>query len=267
MRRKTIIIGLDGVRPDALAAASTPHIDALIAGGAYTPTAQTCAITVSGPAWTSLLTGVEPEKHGVVDNSFDGARYDRYPTVFDRVRAHIPHARTASVVNWGPINDSIIREADTLISVKPDELVADAVVELLHDDDPDLVFVQLDQPDAAGHSHTYSPESPGYLRQLSETDGHVGRIVGAVRNRPTYADEDWLVIVTTDHGGSERGHGKDIPEHRTVFVLLEGPSVQAGSLDGGVNIADVGVTALVHLGVPVEPSWEMDGRVVALTAS
>ncbi|MBM3216765.1 metalloenzyme superfamily, partial [Candidatus Poribacteria bacterium] len=123
------------------------------------------------------------------------------------------------------------------------------------------------QPDAAGHSHTYSPESPGYLRQLSETDGHVGRIVGAVRNRPTYADEDWLVIVTTDHGGSERGHGKDIPEHRTVFVLLEGPSVQAGSLDGGVNIADVGVTALVHLGVPVEPSWEMDGRVVALTAS
>ena len=28
----------------------------------------------------------------------------------------------------------------------------------------------------------------------------------AMQARPSYADEDWLVIVVTDHGGSGTGH-------------------------------------------------------------
>jgi predicted AlkP superfamily pyrophosphatase or phosphodiesterase len=261
MRKKCLIIGLDGVRPDALAVAETPNVDALIASGTYTDSAQTCAITVSGPAWASLLTAVDPAKHGVVSNTFQGARYDLYPTLFDRLRNAIPSARTASVVNWAPINTHIVRKADTLVAVQPDERVAEEVVRILEADDPDLLFVQLDEPDAAGHSHVYSPESVGYLRQLAKTDAHIGSIVSAMRRRAS-DDEDWLVIVTTDHGGSEKGHGKDIPEHRTIFVLLVDSKTRRNALDGGVTIMDVGATALAHLGVTLDPAWNLDGRVV-----
>lgn len=31
-------------------------------------------------------------------------------------------------------------------------------------------------------------------------------------------NEEWLVIVTADHGGSGRGHGKQIYEHRTIWM-------------------------------------------------
>ncbi len=81
---KVLMIGIDGCRPDALLAADTPCLDRLIDDGALSVQAQTCAVTSSGPSWSSLLTGTWPEKHGVQDNSFEGAQFDRYPHVFVR---------------------------------------------------------------------------------------------------------------------------------------------------------------------------------------
>ena len=101
--RKVLIIGVDGCRPDALKTAQTPVIDRLIKAGAYSPKAQTGDRTSSGPGWSSMLTGVWRSKHGVRDNSFKGARYDRYPHFFKRVKQAIPKAFTASIVHWAPI--------------------------------------------------------------------------------------------------------------------------------------------------------------------
>ena len=56
--KKVLLIGLDGVRVDILAAANTPNIDALIANGTFSDDAQTRPRTVSGPGWSSMLTGV-----------------------------------------------------------------------------------------------------------------------------------------------------------------------------------------------------------------
>jgi hypothetical protein len=94
---------------------------------------------------------------------------------------------------------------------------------------------------------------------------HVGRLVAAVRNRPTYDREDWLILVSTDHGHrDEGGHGGDSPEERTVFFLASGPSVTKGTLPDDVNIVDVAVTALAHLGITIDPAWHLDGRVSGL---
>ncbi|MFQ6047327.1 MAG: alkaline phosphatase family protein, partial [Gemmatimonadales bacterium] len=66
--KKVLLIGLDGVRVDILAQAATPNIDALIANGTFSEWARTGTPTVSGPGWSSMLTGVWPEKHGVHSN-------------------------------------------------------------------------------------------------------------------------------------------------------------------------------------------------------
>ena len=68
--KKVLIVGIDGCRPDALRAARTPAMDALWQEGAYSFSAQTDERTVSGPCWTSILTGVWPEKHGVLSNDY-----------------------------------------------------------------------------------------------------------------------------------------------------------------------------------------------------
>src|SRR5512139_508565 len=89
-RRKVLIISLDGCRPDALQAASTPNVDSLIADGAYSYLAQTGPVPISGPSYSSMFTGVWNDKHGVYDNEFTGARFDLYPIFFCRLRAWRP---------------------------------------------------------------------------------------------------------------------------------------------------------------------------------
>ena len=84
-----LIIGIDGCRPDALAAAETPHLDALIKNGTYfegtdivSPDRKNPANTVSGPGWSNLLCGIWPDKHGVLDNKFTEPKYDQFPHFF-----------------------------------------------------------------------------------------------------------------------------------------------------------------------------------------
>src|SRR5690606_16950556 len=55
---KVIVVGIDGVRPDALRDAPTPVMNTLIASGAFSERARTGVPTLSGPSWASMLTGV-----------------------------------------------------------------------------------------------------------------------------------------------------------------------------------------------------------------
>jgi endonuclease/exonuclease/phosphatase family metal-dependent hydrolase len=90
-------------------------------------------------------------------------------------------------------------------------------------------------------------------------------MLAAIRARPSYAEENWLVLVCTDHGRTETGgHGGDSPEESTVFYLASGPSTPVGRPVENPATVDLAATALTHLGVEIDPSWGMDGRVVGL---
>jgi thiamine biosynthesis lipoprotein len=269
--RKALLIGIDGLRPDALPAARTPNLDRLRSAGCFTDQATTSAVTVSGPAWSSLLTGVWPDKHGVHDNTFEGADYGRFPHFFARLKAQRPDAFTVSAIDWIPIDRFIV--GDTGADVRfvcdyeddGDEKVVGAVVDALAAHDPDIVFVYLADLDVAGHEHGYHPAAPGYITELEEIDGQVGRVVEAVRRRPAFASEDWLILVFSDHGGTIDGaHGRDEPLHRNVPLIVSGRGAARGRLHTTANVVDVPATALAHLDVRIDPAWGFDGRPVGL---
>lgn len=274
---KVLLIGIDGVRPDVLAEVSTPNLDALIEEGAFSDEAQTGRPTVSGPGWSSMLIGVWPDKHGVHSNDFSGNQYDRYPDFLTRIESVRPELRTFVVADWPPLvsEDS----GGPLFGDAPDrreapdgyELgwdVADsistsmAVSELLAED-PDALFVYLGNPDETSHHH----RSIGgeYRDAIAEADRRVGELLAAVRARPSYTTEDWLILVSTDHGRTEAGgHGGDSVEEATIFYIASGPSAARGAIEEAPAIVDVAVTALTHLGIPVNPEWQLDGRSVGL---
>lgn len=72
-----VLISIDTLRVDHVGAfapdspAATPHIDALAADGVLYSQAWS-PISVTGPAFTSLMTGQEPGTHGVLMNVFRG---------------------------------------------------------------------------------------------------------------------------------------------------------------------------------------------------
>lgn len=76
---KVLVVGVDGLRPDAMAAARTPNIDALIAGGCYSDNAQVEDLTFSGPNWASILHGVHRDQHNVTTNDYLGNTLANHP--------------------------------------------------------------------------------------------------------------------------------------------------------------------------------------------
>ena len=188
--KHALVIGVDGVRADALREAFTPNIDSLIAEGTVsydafaggdvgTPTEQR---TLSGPGWSSILTGVWIDKHGVAFNDFDGSRFDEYPHFFRRIREQKADAYLSSFVTWGPINEHILAPGDAdeefspeaASSAEGDVMVTDAVVGHLAVQTPDVVFVQLDDPDAQGHRQAFSPMAPEYVQAIETVDAQFG---------------------------------------------------------------------------------------------
>lgn len=69
-----------------------------------------------------------------------------------------------------------------------------------------------------GHYHGFSPESQPYREAFFEMDAYAARILKAVKNRSTYGQEDWLILISTDHGGLRLTHGGQSVYERTVWV-------------------------------------------------
>ena len=224
---KVLVIGIDGCRPDAMAVASTPNIDALVSNATYSMDALNDRITVSGPGWSSMLTGTWPAKHGVTNNAFTGSDYATYPHFMQRVEDHDPTLHTVSISQWHPINDQIaVSAADTVINVADNTIaVRDAAVSYLTLFDPDVMFVHFDDVDHAGHGSGFSPTNPVYTTSIETVDAGIGGIVTAITSRPTYATENWAIIVSTDHGGLGTSHGGNSPEEEIIFLIVSGDSI------------------------------------------
>lgn len=520
--RRVLIIGVDGTRPDALAKAKTPHLDRLIENGAFTDSAQILGSryqendTISGPGWSSILTGVWADKHGVYDNSFRGRKYEIFPHFFKHLKRSRPEAETISLASWEPISEYIVSDADInhfeplpraegqtldlqvsgdkisidtrdgqwhhLIAVrkngqirmyldgkliagpvpfsdqfnlegdfyylgrdtrsgntcfqgqmddvqvwkralidseieplskahgqrsgsiihnemlleyafegdgvnafaetaghtegpfslnavdatmppqfaavhngsgstisqvlnlpekagkghglrtrldkslrslpqgdftigarfrttdkgrnilmgnyspglgvlnlelhtgnrvrlylqppnpktpsqlklenKRDQDMAERAGQYLQKQNPTAMFVYFHQVDATGHGIGFSPNVPQYVQAIENVDTHIGTVLKSLYNRPTYDQEDWLIIVCTDHGGIRKTHGSghDIPEIRQVFLIFNSQSITVGRITEQAYIVDVAASALAHLIGPVDPRWELDGR-------
>ncbi|MFT5142674.1 MAG: putative AlkP superfamily pyrophosphatase or phosphodiesterase [Rhodothermales bacterium] len=274
---KVLLIGLDGVRVDRLMAVNTPSIDALAANGTFSTVAQTRMPTVSGPGWSSMVTGVWSDKHGVLGNNFSANDYARYPDFLARLEMHDPSRETIAFLDWPPLGTAaeggpmISDLVDVKLNVNGDSLgyaLGDAQVcelseSFLRDSSVDAAFVYLGNIDVAGHdTGSFSPE---YTRAIEWADACVGRLVAALEARAEAHLEDWLILMSTDHGRTpEGGHGGDSPEELSIFYLASGASASKGTPGEPPAIVDIAVTALTHLGVPVQAGWGLDGRVVGL---
>lgn len=224
--KKVLIIGIDGCRPDALQVANTPNLDELIANGIFSPDALNDDITISGPGWSAILCGVWSDKHLVTGNNFSGNNYEQYPHIFKYIEDFDPDLHTVSICHWGPINDFIVLDhADFKLTESSDLLVATQAVAYLAVNDPDILFLHFDDADHAGHSQGFSPEVPAYIQAIESIDTHIGTVMESIRNRPSFLMEDWLVLVTTDHGGLGFSHGGTSIEEERVFFIASSPGI------------------------------------------
>ena len=262
---KVLVIGLDGVNLDRVKAADAPHLKRLMAEGLTAESklyAPPMAATSSGPGWSTIATGVWPDKHGVKDNSFTGKQFGTYPDFLTRVENADPALNTYAAADWEPITSTdqngpiFSTKVDKRLSLKgdangyrnEDPKIASAAAAELKNGNPDAAFVYLGEIDATGHNA--GAASQAYLDTIARVDALVGQVLTGVTSRPTYSQENWKILVTTDHGHTDGGgHGGSSIKERGTFVIAKGTGIAPGSVRHDVRLVDVAATALKQLGL------------------
>jgi hypothetical protein len=282
--KRAIVFGIDGCRSDALKLAvkngTAPNIAGLIAHGATTwnayaggvPGTPTQQNTNSGPGWASVLTGVWTDKHGVTSNSFAGRNFGAYPHFFKRLHTSQPDTALSSLVSWPEINTFIVEDSGgsticnchTYTTGSYDQRDAELTaktVEIISTSHPDVLFCYLGNVDITGHSLGFSPDVPAYMSSIATADSRIGQVLAAVRARPSFSQEDWLYVVTTDHGGTGTGHGGQSDAERIIPFIASGGQVPQGEITREL-LGQVAVPATVYrhlgLGIPAAWGWESD---------
>lgn len=278
---KALVLFFDGFLPDSLVPEVMPTLSRLKSEGAWSLRARCEDTTISGSGWSTFLTGVHRDKHGVPDNEFAAPRYQAFPHFFTRLREARPGTVCASAQSWRPIQDLLIAPAapdfgyyaeydladdDYFDAFSVDALCADAAVDFLALDPVDVVVVMFGESDGVAHSEKnahYDGSDPLYRRKLAELDAHVGRLLAAVEARPGRASERWLIAVHSDHAGARgEGHGLNKPAHREAPFILHGPGIARGEIWPPPKSPDLVASILHHFGVAPKIEWGLDGRAV-----
>ncbi|MDZ7645601.1 MAG: alkaline phosphatase family protein [Woeseiaceae bacterium] len=291
---KAVFIIVDGIPADVVERVATPELDALSAQGGYARAYVGGAVgtvsespTVSATGYNSLLTGTWANKHGVRDNAIENPDY-RYWDIFRIAKAHDPALRTAIFSTWLDnrtklVGDGLAAAGGRKIDYHFDGLEHDTE-RFPHDDEsdyirridaavageaaryiraigPDLSWVYLQYTDDIGHEFGDGPEMTAAVRQMDE---HVGKIRAAIGAREQRFDEDWLVMVTTDHGrdaATGKDHGGQSARERTTWIVASSPRLNArfGNRPGIVDILP-SVAMHLDLEIPVAVRSKLDGR-------
>jgi hypothetical protein len=273
--RKVLTIAIDGLRPDALLAANAPNVDALLDGsffgtagpsGIFASYAQSEHLTFSGPGWGAYMTGLHVDRHGADTNGFENV-VPGTTDWFTPLEAFDPSLDTHRVITWVIAHTSIPSDADTAdvyeYSSNGDQLMTNRVVNLMQNPMTDVVMTFFSDVDTAGHTCGFSPSAACYLAEIANTDAQIGQIMTAMAARPNFANEDWLVILTSDHGGLPDGnHSGGLPLQRTIPFIVAGPLATTVLPQAHPRQPDVAATVLTYFGAPVPSNF--DGHAVGL---
>ncbi len=267
--RHVLAIMIDGWVPASIAAATTPELDLLMASAAVSLEARVEDTTISGSGQASFLTGVHRDKHWIDDNTFSGENTWAYPSFLARLETARPEAGTALYHTWEPLRDVFSADADTVefhaYSDDGDAQMVAAAVEDLAIEDIHAAAIMISDLDTAGHTWGFSETVAEYLLELESIDAQIGQIMDAVNQRANRDQEEWLVLLSTDHSGSGTSHGQNIPEHRLVPLIVSGDGAVTGEIRHAPDAVDIASTALTHLGVALD--GDLDGRAVGLSAT
>lgn len=289
---KAVFIIVDGIPADVIEMVNPPTLAEIKKVGGFTRSyvggikdSYNQTPTISAPGYMCLISGTWGNKHNVWDNDVAAPNYN-YWNIFRIVEETKPALRTAIFSTWQDNRTKLIGEGleqagslkldykfdglelDTLkyphdnnsdYILKIDEAVSEEAARYLTTDGPDVSWVYLQYTDDMGHKYGDSPE---FHEAIKKADIHIGKIWAAIKDREEKFSEDWLLIVTTDHGrdaATGKNHGGQSDRERTTWIVTNSNALNERFLSPAV--IDILPSILNHLGVPVPPNiqGELDG--------
>ena len=133
-----------------------------------------------------------------------------------------------------------------------DPELTEEILAYLKEGIPELLFVQFDLVDHAGHTFGYGTKE--HLQSITDADARYGRIFDA------YAEagllEETLFMVVSDHGGTpEKTHGGDSDAEKFITFAAAGRGINPACTFDGAQIKDLAAITAAAAGLPAPDSW------------
>ena len=103
-----------------------------------------------------------------------------------------------------------------------DEQLYAAVLERLNEGDDCIVGI-FENPDSNGHDKGFGDSNYRYVSGVCHLDRISYSLLKSIKSRESFCDEDWLIVIASDHGGHSTRHGTQKIEDRTTFLALSKP--------------------------------------------
>jgi Metalloenzyme superfamily len=135
---------------------------------------------------------------------------------------------------------------------RDDSITFHALIKVFEDDQPDLVLINLKEPDVSGHRNDWQ----GYLNGLRKSDEYAWLIWQYLQLNPYYSDQTNF-FVTNDHGRHLDGwkdgfvsHGDDCEGCHHISLLALGPDIKPGFVaSNSYGLQDLHATICLLLGI------------------
>lgn len=293
IKKKVLLIGFDGIRTDAfnllLKNGNLPNMKKLIDKGVYFDKATTSDLSGSWGGWSDVLRGVHRDKHEAgywgqnIGPSPDLPEFIAYPDLFTRLETYNSNLNTISFISWEGLNNSL-NSADKRYFYNynddGDELLTAKAIEELKEANHDVIFFYQADTDIDGHNHGFGPNkiatsleefSSKYKNSIINADFNAGKVLSAIETRDAVkkGEEKWMVLFTSDHGGTNGGHSQNRIAERNIPIIISGinfeiskPTFDKSIIDVQPKNIDILPTIFDYLEIPrVASPWKnLDGN-------
>lgn len=240
--KKAVIIGYDGCRADILAEKQEKGAVSYLlengasnnltyCGGVNYP-AENTQDTSTAPGWCSIVTGEWADVHGITGN--DITKSVNPKTLMTSLVEDETIDSSAFITKWKGhfsrnnatyLDEKAYCEDNNLdvtfeLRKNNEDVHTGAMEEIRSGDCADFVFIIYEDTDSAGHDSGFSYNNPMYKDAFKTEDAYGYEVIKAIESRENYEAEDWLIIVTSDHGGIRTDHGDSSIQERMTFVVM-----------------------------------------------
>lgn len=213
MKRKVLVIAVDGLVGSQIKEYKPTTIGKLMEHSKYSYEAKADQNTGSPASWASLLTGYPSSQHKITQESYmpsidledDHAPLEFTPSLINRIEGTNKRLKTATVVQNLTMSNMLLADSDFNNVEASDKEVEQKTIALLKDQKPDLSIIQFNGLLDAGKDGGFVVQNEKYKAALDQIDAYIGSIIAAIEAGENFEKENWLIAITSPHGGSTTG--------------------------------------------------------------